>query len=304
MTKVKFKMIAWFEFAIRDGRPPSTSRRVLRAFLSTLGMLRFELRSRLARTPLIDGVRSDVLVSLTSYGRRLDLVHLVVESIGVGTQRPGRLVLWVDSDSLSDITRLPKGLQRATRRGLEVLQCENLGPHTKYAPVVEQLWSDHHSVLVTADDDVLYPPWWLAELLKLHADAPENVLCYRAHVIGLDAEEISPYLEWQRARAADRGAALFATGCSGVLYPSRMVTALQRAGRFHPASRSTDDIWLHWVALRNGIQVRQVRADPLQFLSVLGSSSTGLAQVNVQGAKNDEVIKTLYDATDVLRLGR
>ena len=80
--------------------------------------------------------------------------------------RPSRLILWVDHESMD---RLPAAICRLQQRGLEVKACPDYGCYKKYYPYVESE-SQFVVPLVTADDDVLYPRYWLERLVEaLHA---------------------------------------------------------------------------------------------------------------------------------------
>ena len=72
-----------------------------------------------------------VVVSLTSYGERLDYVYLTVLSLMHQTMPPDRIVLWIDFDT--DPNSVPDSLKRLEPYGLDIRYgCENLKGHKKY----------------------------------------------------------------------------------------------------------------------------------------------------------------------------
>ena len=71
---------------------------------------------------------------VTSFGERLKVVFYTIESIANGSQLPSRLTLWVEKEWLDK--GLPDSLQRLQKRGLEIKETENLGPHKKYFPEI------------------------------------------------------------------------------------------------------------------------------------------------------------------------
>ena len=103
------------------------------------------------------------VVSLTTHGDRVATVHLTIESIGRGELRPSRIILWLDE--AATFSNLPPALRRLQKRGLEVKLCKNYGPHTKYYPYVESEKAMTQP-MVTADDDILYLPFWLKKLVE------------------------------------------------------------------------------------------------------------------------------------------
>lgn len=241
-----------------------------------------------------------VVVSLTTYGQRASSVWAAVESIGAGSVRPQRLVLWLDDARIH--AALPPSLRRLEKRGLEVRLTENLGPHTKYYPTLA-LTADQPVSLVTADDDILYPRTWLAELLDAARRHPGEVVCHRAFVVRVDADHLAPYASWPNCRSDRPSPTHFATGVSGVLYPPLMQAELRERGTaFMASTPKADDVWLHWVALRAGVGVRQVRSTPRHFPFIPGTQAGGLVNANVGEAMNDRWISQVYDATDARAL--
>ncbi len=135
------------------------------------------VRIRMLRRRIAAGKRpltgdAPVVVSLTSYGKRVQDVSLAIESIGAGRVRPRRLILWLDDERI--LAALPESLTKQMARGLEVRSTQNYGPHKKYFPYVRSVES-HELPLATADDDILYPRYWLAGLMTAYVERPEVV---------------------------------------------------------------------------------------------------------------------------------
>jgi hypothetical protein len=241
------------------------------------------------------------IVSLTSYGPRIRHVHLTLESIAQGQLVPKRTVLWLSDPSAK--RRIPANLKRLIKRGLEVRFTEDLGPHKKYFPFVMQERVD--SPLVTADDDVLYPRFWLSELLSAYAARPGNVHAFRVHVAKLDASgmRFRPYAEWTQCASTRSNRNNFSTGCSGVLFPPEVLSALRSSGRgFESCCPWADDIWLNLHAQRTGHYVAQVREESMRFLGILLTQRKGLFHRNVYGNGNDSALAATFNETDYARL--
>jgi hypothetical protein len=243
---------------------------------------------------------TDVIVSLTTFGSRVDSVAYTIEAIGAGSTRPRRIVLWLDDPQT--YSNRPASLRRLETRGLDVQLTENLGPHTKYYPVLDTALASGLPV-VTADDDVLYPRSWLADLMSAAAEHPTAVNCYRASVIALAGNGIASYDDWPRCTDSETSKARFATGVSGVYYPQAMLQELQRRGKgFVDTCLKADDIWLHWVALRADIPVRQIAPRPRHFPLIPGTQAETLMAGNVAQGRNDDYVARLYDSDDIARL--
>jgi hypothetical protein len=282
--------------AIQAGRVEWRRRRL---GLSSWVALRVLSRRNLsAATPVTGG--APVCVSLTTYGKRLESVFITIESIGAGRLRPARLILWLDDAAA--FAAPPKALQRLVSRGLEIKLTENLGPHTKYHPYVTRE-NDGVLALVTADDDIIYPPKWLAGLMAAHRSYPEDVLCYRAWVVGTEDGALAPYDSWDPCLSTRPSLRNFATGVSGVLYPPPMVEQIAAAGvSFKDICPAADDVWLHAVTLRAGRKIRQLTARPQHFPLIPDTQATGLAQSNFVGKRNDLQAAATYGPGDIALL--
>lgn len=238
---------------------------------------------------------ADVIVSMTTHGRRIRSAFLALESIAAGNDRPRRMILWLSEPEAS--AQLPSSLRRLQRRGLEIIACPDYGPHKKYFPYV-QLGQDDRP-LVTADDDVFYPRDWLRGLVRVSHRYPEAVVCHRAHFVSMkeDRTGIAPYATWAPCATSDGSALVFPTGVSGVLYPASVLKRLRQLGdRFLRDAPRADDVWLHACAIGSGHRVRQVSHTGRDFMATAGSGKSGLYGENVREGGNDRQISNTYSA--------
>jgi hypothetical protein len=241
------------------------------------------------------------VVSLTSFGKRARTVAFTIESIAQGSLLPSRLLLWLDEPAL--LATPSAMLARLQRRGVEVLQTENWGPHKKYFPFVASQ-SAFAVPLVTADDDVLYPKNWLADLMAQYRADTSSVHCYRARVAGLNEGRLAPYASWQECSTTEPSHRHFSIGMAGVLFPPAVLEELQKRGTaFRETCPRTDDIWLNLQAQRVGARVRQVRPQPEYFMLLPGTQKSGLLHSNVLDG-NDSALSAVYQPADLERLAR
>ncbi len=240
------------------------------------------------------------VVSLTTYGTRSRRAYLAIESIAHGHLLPSRLILWIDDEKL--FRDLPATICRLQKRGLEVKLCQNYGPHTKYYPFIESEVVFARP-LVTADDDILYPRYWLKTLIEANRDYPGNVNCFWAHIMETDGSEIGRYANFEACGSTLPNIRNIALGVMGVIYPPQFLTVLKRAGiGFQDCCPKADDLWLHVQALRAGFKVRQVlpRLPYFSFQSVPGSENTALSYQNVTyGDGNDRQVSATYTEADI-----
>lgn len=276
---------------------PARVRRKVAAAVSAPSSVTLYARARYSRLPMTGD--APVVVSMTSYGRRIDRVHLALESIAGGRVRPQRLILWLEDRAI--VENPPPNLALMTSRGLEIRHTQDWGPHKKYYPYAASL-SRHELPLATADDDVLYGFRWLSSLMEAHARHPEDVIAHRAHLVVLEDGRIAPYGWWRDVPKGEAGPRVFATGNSGVLYPPAMLDALRDAGTaFTECAPKADDVWLHAIALRSGTVVRPCRDGLTTYRGVPGAG-TGLRASNVLRGGNDVQIARTYTPDEVALL--
>lgn len=236
---------------------------------------------------------ADAIVSLTTYGPRVRLVFLTIESIARGTIRPKRLILWLDDPGT--VADPPPELRRLVRRGLEVLLTEDIGSHKKYFPTLDAAISTGVSRLITVDDDMLYPKWWLERLMAAAAEDPSAIVAYRARRVLLTDQGFAPWDDWPLCDSATASPLNFAIGEAGVGYPQAVLQALRERGRgFLATAPRVDDIWLHSTAVSIGVPTRQVTSRALHPLVVPGSQVVALAHSNIDGGGNDTALQANY----------
>lgn len=266
-------------------------------------MRRFANINAQSTTTLLDS--AGPVVTLTTYGKRIESVFYTIESIAAGNVLPSRITLWLDDHEyegkLPDA--LPDTLKRLIDRGLDVRTCKDHGPHKKYFPEVS-MFPDLAVPFVTADDDTLYPKYWLETLVSNHDKNKNSVHCFRAHRIVLDeSSEFIPYKKWARCLTKKASFLNFSTGDCGVLFPSQMRAILNDAGdAFLASCPKADDIWLNYHAMKSGTPVTQVVSVPKRFYEVPGTRSGALSTYNNGQGGNDIQLKNTYDPEARLHL--
>lgn len=226
----------------------------------------------------------NIVVSLTTYGRRLEDVYLCIESLLQQSLRPNRLLLWLSEEEFPAGTVLPAMLHNQMSRGLEVRYCRHdWGSYKKIIPTLE-LCPD--ALIVTVDDDVMYPVDTLDLLYRTHLKYPSAVVAHRAHEVILDRHgNVMPYKKWPKGvRTASPSNAVFPVGIGGVLYiPGCFSPEVMQSADFMALCPQADDIWLKVMALRAGtkaVVVQDSRPWLKRYLFIEGSQDVTLTQIN------------------------
>ena len=229
---------------------------------------------------------SGVVVSLTSYGKRLDVVHLTILSLMWQSVKPDRIVLWLDVEEESGA--VPISLRSLERYGLDIRYgCENLKGHKKYFWALRE-FAD--SCVITVDDDVMYPSDVVESLLAAHERYPDAVVARRVHRMVARNGRLAPYAEWdfQWHESDFPRDDLLATGVGGILYPPQCFSA--QAFDLGPIARTglgNDDLWLKANEVIEGRKVAWAPCDRIHPYAIVAVQDEGLWVSNVQGGGND-----------------
>lgn len=235
------------------------------------------------------------IVSLTSFGSRVDTVHLTIQSLFEQSQAPKKIVLWLDQEEFQS-NNLPESLVRAQSRGLEVKFCKNIRSYKKIIPSLLAYPSD---IIITVDDDILYPSFFIEELMNTHRDYKNSICCYRAHQITKNLDnEINPYQSWQHNISfTPPRMDLLATGAGGILYPPKCFSYdVLDEKTFMELCPTADDIWLKVAALQSDIPcvvVPKHSAWAALPPFILGTQEECLAKSNVKSENDIQLNRVL-----------
>lgn len=236
---------------------------------------------------------NDVIVSLTTYPNRFHSCVHTVRSILRQTCKPYRTELYISREE-ANIHSLPHALAELADAGLHIEFVNgNTGSYKKLIPALER-WPN--KTIVTADDDKLYPPTWLSQLVSRHREMPDTVLCHRARLMTGKSDSWKPYSDWVECHSSMPASGVFPIGVGGVLYPPDCfhpdVFNMDKAMALAPSS---DDIWFKVMAWRNRTPHCQVTASPQKYYSVPNLSGGRLYERNVVQGGNDAALATLAD---------
>lgn len=245
-----------------------------------------------------------IIVSLTTYGRRIFDVHLVIESIMEQTMKANRIVLWLDHSF--EKRPLPKALQLLQKRGLEVMYCKDIRSYTKLVPALKEFPDD---AIITVDDDLIYEFDLLEKLITAYLEDPHYIYCNRFHLMVADGKgKLKPYKQWKWNHAGQEATIWnFPTGVGGVLYPPHSLDEeVLNEKVFLDICKCADDVWFKAMAMKKGTLSRKVYTHNLsgeEFLLNEQVQDMGLEQINVQGESlNDKQIEDVFSRYDLYKL--
>lgn len=165
--------------------------------------------------------RSRVVVSLTSYGDRIQYLPAVINSLYRQTVQPQKIVVCLDVRDKNRLT--PELIGYLSDPHIDLIwadePCGDLKPHKKYYYAMMKY---RGYAVITVDDDSVYTPDLVESLTDAYMKNPSRVYARRVHLIRYSADgKPLPYKNWgyDYTKARNAASQLIATGCGGILYP-------------------------------------------------------------------------------------
>ena len=240
--------------------------------------------------------KSNMIVSLTSFPARIDLVYLAIRSILNQTESPQKIVLWLGEEQFpKGEATLPSSLLKLKPLGLEIEFCKDIKAHKKYYYAFQK-YPDN--LIVTIDDDVIYPKNLLKILLETHQKYPDSVLANRVRYMEMENNNYKPYREWEINRVGNNipSKKIFSTGVGGVLYqPHFFKASFYDLEGIAKTNCIGDDIWLKAGQISNNISVAFTNFYFRQFIEIPDSQKENLYSKNVFESENDRQISEVFD---------
>lgn len=236
-----------------------------------------------------------LIVSLTSYPARIDIVNQVIESILTQTLSADKVVLWLAPEQFPDKKKaLPKQLLDLIPQGLTIDWYHDIKSYKKLIPALIKYPDD---IIVTADDDLIYEKEWLERLFLAYQRNSNGILAHRIHKIRY-SYRLSPYAEWGgESKDLIPSFLNFATGVGGVLYPPHsLYKDILNEEKFMKLCPTNDDIWFWAMAVLNSRKPCLIENNYTSIRLIKDTQATALWHENVVNKKNDIQMQDILKA--------
>lgn len=235
-----------------------------------------------------------IIVSLTSFPERIGKVWIVIESILRQTELPDRIILWLYNGEFADKDSLPPKLLRLEKRGLEIKFCDqNLFPHKKYFYAMKD---NPDSIIITIDDDMIYPMDLISNLKKNHQKYPNSIICCITRTIKQCNDQIKPYKDWDYVSKNTRPLFqnLIMSGGGTLFPPDSIHRDAFNLDCIMKYCIKTDDIWLKIMSLRKKTKVASIAGEYKYFFMPLRyKKKYSLMHENIHEGQNDKTMLNL-----------
>lgn len=235
-----------------------------------------------------------VIVSMTTFPARIGYVHLAIKSLLNQTVMPGKIILWLAKEQFRDV-EIPPQLQELCRYGLEIRFCnEDLLAHKKYYYAMQE---HPDQLIVTYDDDIIYPEDSLEKLLVMHRQYPEAIICNRGREIEMENSSVAPYEYWKVSGKVPAGVPthrVMASTGAGTLYPPHcMPEETFDIQKIRALALTADDLWMKVMSILGNVPVVKSQTRGKALCISKGKQDVTLAHRNVDQCLNDRVMQDL-----------
>ena len=194
------------------------------------------------------------IISFTTIPSRINKTQEMINSLLNQTMKPDEIVLWIGKEykRVNGKIEIPKFIADTD---IKVKYCDDIGPFTKLFYSLKENWEDKECLIITADDDVFYPPTWFENLIKTSELYPNSAIGYRGRVLNPNNR-----LDYIRSRIFEGSPTEkplnvdIITGTWGALYKPRFFTDFIFNHKVINDNFFVDDIWITGNLVKNNTQ--------------------------------------------------
>jgi hypothetical protein len=229
-----------------------------------------------------------IIVSLTSFKKRLNTLDKVLNSILNGTLIPNKIVLTIYKKDILFISKKIKNYFNQNQISLLIVNNIDIKSHKKYFYVMQKYPYD---IIITIDDDIIYENNTLEILYKSYLKYPNEISAKRVHLIKYKKNGKSmSYKRWHKGYKLLKIPSfdLMPTTGAGTLYPPNILKIKYSIIYNILNCITSDDIFLKYI--ENKLKIKIVWVPNKKLLGLKNIYKKGL--FNKENKKgNDRCLK-------------
>lgn len=239
---------------------------------------------KIIHIPQLEKNLPPIIVSLTSYPKRISTVCQTIQTILKQTFQADKIILWLASEQFPDGTKcLPEDLLKLQSEQFEIRWTEDIKSYKKLIPALSAF---PDAIIITVDDDLLFESTLIEKLVNGYLKAPKYIQCHRITAIeynGFDDIKIVP----NASKIYHKPTYLHKlSGGAGCLYPPHCLHPdVMRKDLFMKLAPTSDDIWFWLMGVLNGVRVNVVENNISKLTYIPGTQDEALWRVNDHGEK-------------------
>lgn len=234
----------------------------------------------------------NVIISLTSFPERINTVNQTIESLLNQEVKANKIILWLAPEQFPNKEAdLPKQLLNLKEKGLIIDWYHDIRSYKKLIPTLKK-YPD--SIIITADDDIIYNKTCVKTLINTYYSNIYNIIANRITRLYYKEKnlEILPrklYTKNNTYLPILKQASCFnmQTGCAAVLYPPHcFYKDILNEDLIQKLAPTNDDQWFWAMGILNGFSVMMPK-EPQFNLKYVENTQEGscLWKINDKGDK-------------------
>ena len=235
-----------------------------------------------------------LIVSLTSFPLRIGRLWIVIETLLRQKVQPDKIILWLAKSQFPNGDfDLPKKLLKQTKRGLEIrFVDEDIRSYKKFYYTLREYPND---IMITVDDDIMYPDYMISDLYDMHNKNPKSVIVRYCYEMKWDEKGLLSYRDWKFVslfKIYESDYLFFGSG-GGVLFPPQSCSKqVLDKDIFMKICSKADDVWLNAMVRLNHTPIVKINRSCV-ILPVLITQDLKLFSTNI--FDNDKYIQAIRE---------
>ncbi len=235
-----------------------------------------------------------VIVSFTSFPKRIGTVWLVVETLLRQTYKPDMIILWLAKSQFPTMDDLPEELTRLQKCGLTIRFCDDLRSHKKYYYAMQEFPED---LIILVDDDTFYSYDMVEKLVQMHRKHPDDIVCMTPTMITAVQDLPSKWVSPKCSEHIEHSYFAQPYSGQGTLYPPHCLDeeyAFDKE-KIMELCPYADDLWLKLMSMRKGTCVTSIYKYRSIPVNIYGTAAGSLYYINGENKQNDVQWQNLLD---------
>lgn len=234
----------------------------------------------------------NLIVSLTTFPTRINDVWMTIECLLRQTYMPEKIILWLSKEQFSSKKDLPESLLKLENDVFEMRFVNgDIRSHKKYVYAFNEFPT---KLIVTIDDDIIYSPNLIENLVKANRQYPNDVLCCYARIIKWNKSKcLEPYNNWPVTSNIDCTELFFGSGGGTLFQPSKLYKDVLNVELSKELTPLADDIWLNAMCRLSKLKIRLITRSLYLFMDK--NEGESLSKQNVGKQMNDIQLQNIVD---------
>lgn len=258
-------------------------RRCMRVLIRLLANAILPIVLHRSKANLDSSKDSPIVVSLTSFPRRINHVWMVIETMLCQTYKPSSVVLWLSKVQFpKELEDMPTSLLDQTKRGLQIRFVEgDVRSHKKYYYAFHEFEDKY---VVTLDDDIFYPTYFLESMMRCKKEHPNDIIASFGSKYTWDSNENKiDYIPGPAPTKVSLKDSLFGTGGGTLFEPTSIIDKMDDLEVIFKMCPTEDDMYINALTKVSGLNVTFHMNGPLLNINIPNNSSL----MDVNGSVGD-----------------